>query len=248
MPLHDWTQVPSDLYHDFHQSWTVRIAESLNSGLLPSKTSALVEQRIRKDGTHARGFGVGKRWRESASPTGLLIDEPPTTQIVCQGSPDRHYAERANRITIKHQLRRTMAVIEITSPGNKNTRAALKDFIDKSIQFLRANIHLLIVDPFPPTPRDPHGIHKAIWDQIEDEPFVFPTGKDRIFVSYLAGVEHAAYIEPMGVGDALPDMPLFLAESLHVPVPLEQTYQATWAATPEELKRAVETGVLPDNV
>jgi len=46
--------------------------------------------------------------------------------------------------------------------------------------------------------------------------------------------------------DTLPDMPLFLANSWHVPVPLEPTYQATWDACPEELRVAVETGVLPE--
>jgi hypothetical protein len=35
-------------------------------------------------------------------------------------------------------------------------------------------MHLLTVDIFPPTPRDPFGIHKAIWDEIVEEPFVFP--------------------------------------------------------------------------
>ena len=105
---------------------------------------------------------------------------------------------------------------------------------------------MLVIDPFPPTPRDPRGIHKVIWDELEDEPFEFPPGKDRILVSYESGDDGAAYIEPIAVGDTLPDMPLFLAESYHVPVPLEATYQATWAATPEELRRAVETGVLPN--
>jgi hypothetical protein len=35
------------------------------------------------------------------------------------------------------------------------------------------------------------------------------------------GGERAAYIEPVGVGDKLPEMPLFLSNTLHVLVPLE---------------------------
>jgi hypothetical protein len=65
-------------------------------------------------------------------------------------------------------------------------------------------------------------------------------------VSYKTGGERAAYIEPVTVGDALPDMPLFLTNDLHVMVPLGPTYQATWDASPEELRIAVETGVLPE--
>jgi hypothetical protein len=117
--------------------------------------------------------------------------------------------------------------------------------VEKSIEFLRAGIHLLIIDVFPPSPRDPHGIHKAVWDEIVEEEFEFPTGKDRILVSYEAGRERVAYIEPIGVGDRLPDMPVILTQDLHAMVPLEPTYQTTWDAQPEELRLAVETGVLP---
>ena len=46
------------------------------------------------------------------------------------------------------------------------------------------------------------------------------------------------------MGDVPRDMSLFLSNGLHVPVPLESTYQATWDVTPEEFRLAVETGVL----
>jgi hypothetical protein len=41
-------------------------------------------------------------------------------------------------------------------------------------------------------------------------------------------------------------MPLFLARDLHVLVPLEPTYQATWNASPVEMRTAVETGIMPE--
>ena len=100
-----------------------------------------------------------------------------------------------------------------------------------------------MIDLFPPTPqRNPFGLHKIVWDEIEEKEFDLPTGKDRILASYETGDVQACYVEAIGVGDALPDMPLFLANSWHVPVPLELTYQATWNACPEELRLAVETG------
>ena len=45
MPIHDWSRVPSGLFHDFHQSWSIRIKDALNSGRLPKGVAALVEQR-----------------------------------------------------------------------------------------------------------------------------------------------------------------------------------------------------------
>jgi len=62
-------------------------------------------------------------------------------------------------------------VIEVVSPGNKDTRAAIQDFVEKTIDFLRAGVHVLIVDLYPPTLRDPQGIHRLIWDQIGERPF-----------------------------------------------------------------------------
>jgi hypothetical protein len=168
------------------------------------------------------------------------------TRIVRKSSKE-FYSDLANRIVLKHQLGRTVAVIEIVSPGNKDSKRAFQQFIDKSLAFIRAGVHLLVIDLFPPTKRDPFGIHRAIWDEFEDEDvlFEFPPGKDRILASYDAGREKAAYVEPIAVGDVLPDTPLFLFAGRHIKVPLEATYQTTWAVLPRELQVIVETGLMP---
>ncbi len=44
MPVHDWTRVSANLFHDFHQTWTIAIRNALNGGILPKGCSALVEQ------------------------------------------------------------------------------------------------------------------------------------------------------------------------------------------------------------
>ena len=243
MPLHDWTRVPSGLFHDFHQSWSIRIKDALNSGRLPKGIAALVEQRAGPLESDVLAIeSRGKRPFQAEG--GLAVADRPKTQYVRRTTKEL-YAGKANRIVVKHHLGRILAVIEIVSPGNKDSRAALRDFVEKTAEYLRSGIHVLVVDLFPPSPRDPFGIHKAIWDDFKEEPFVLPEGKDRILASYETGDEWAAYIEPVGIGESLPEMPLFLASSLHVRVPLEPTYQATWDASPEELRIAVETGVLP---
>ncbi len=175
---------------------------------------------------------------------GVTTAPPPIARIVRRTTKEL-YSRRANRIVVKHHLGRIIAVIEIVSPGNKDGKSALRDFVQKSFDFLRAGVHLLIVDLFPPTPRDPFGIHKAIWDEIIEEPFDFPEGKDRIVVSYKTGADLEASIEPVAVGDDLPDMALFLTCDFHVLVPLEATYRATWEASAEGFRTAVETGVMP---
>jgi len=52
--------------------------------------------------------------------------------------------------------------------------------------------------------------------------------------------------KPSASATPLPEMPLILNPDLHVMVPLESTYQATWDASPEAYRQAVETGVMPN--
>jgi hypothetical protein len=100
--------------------------------------------------------------------------------------------------------------------------------------------NLLIVDLFPPNRGDPQGIHKVIWDRLRDEPFALPPDKPLTLAAYAAGPEIVAYIEPVAVGDILPDRPIFLTPGTYVNCPLEVTYEATWSVFPAVLKAPLE--------
>ncbi len=238
--------MPAGLFHDFHQSWCVRLKDALNAGRLPRELPRSWNSdpaRVSLTSLQSKPGPDGAEW--SWVPAAWPPMPPPAVQIVHR-SESELYAARANLIVIRHHLGRILAVIEIVSPGNKDTREALHNFVEKTVQFLQAGIHVLVVDLFPPTPRNPQGIHQAIWDEIGDEPFSFPPGKDRLLVSYETGEDRIANIEPLALGDALREMSLCLTSGLHVPVPLESTYQATWDARPEVFRLAVETGTLPE--
>ena len=135
-----------------------------------------------------------------------------------------------------------VAVVEIVSPGNKASTSELRTFVEKTADLIMQDVHLLVIDLFPPSKRDPQGIHKAIWDQIKEEDFELPADKRLTLASYDAGPPPTAYVEPIAVGDTLPDMPLFLKPEFYVPAPLEATYQETWDEFfPAPLKRLLET-------
>jgi hypothetical protein len=247
MPLHDWTRVPSGIFHDFHQSWSIRLKDALNAGRLPKGLSALVEQRYGSREADVLTVEGPSRSTSKGTGNGAPIQtlQRPVTRYV-RKSDKEIYAGRANRIVVKHHLGRVVAVIEIVSPGNKDSRAAVRDFVEKSVEYLKQGIHLLLIDLFPPTPRDPLSLHKLIWDEFKEEEFVLPPGKDRLLASYEIGhAERTAFVEPVGVGDALPEMPLFYAPEMHLMTPLESTYMSAWNASPEEMRIVVETGVLP---
>ena len=80
---------------------------------------------------------------------------PPGARFVTR-SGAANYARKADRISIRHPDGDVVAVIEIVSPGNKDSRHAVRAFARKAVEFLQAGIHLLIVDLFHPiaaTPR-----------------------------------------------------------------------------------------------
>ena len=157
--------------------------------------------------------------------------------------PEDHFAviepaRGADRIVVRHQRGqgRIVAVVEIVSPGDKASEAALRGFIETITQSIVRHVHVLVVDLFPPGRHDPQGIHKAIWDELEEEDFELPGDRPLIVAAYDSGPIPVTYVEPLAVGDILPEMPLFLEPGSYVPAPLESTYQAAWDVFPAALK------------
>ena len=91
-------------------------------------------------------------------------------------------------------------MIELVSPGNKNSKHAIRSFVDKTLDFLHQGVNILIIDLFPPSRRDPQGIHKVIWDELQDEAFELPADKPLTMVAYSAAIPIKAYVEPVAVG------------------------------------------------
>ena len=232
MPIHDWTKVKAGTYHNFHYLWLATIANRMNAGKLPKGLFAMAEQRI--GGPEADVLTLSTRDRASSN-SGTATMTPPRSSVVEQAE-SVHYARKTNRIAIHHDLGTVIAVIELVSPGNKDTKHALRSFARKSAALIRNGVHLSVIDPFPPGRYDPHGIHRAIWEQVTESNFHQPTDKRLTAVGYEAGEVPTAYVEPFATGGPLPDLPLFLDEAFHVLVPLEETYQATWDGLPVELR------------
>jgi hypothetical protein len=147
------------------------------------------------------------------------------------------------RVAVYHARgRQLVAVIEIVSPSNKADRRQFTDLVDKAVLLVEQGIHLLLIDPFPPTPRDPNGLHGVIWKALTRKAFALPADKRLTLVSYATGPDYLSFVEVVTVGDALPDMPLFLTPDHYVNVPLERTYLAAWEGFPEPLRPLLEDG------
>jgi hypothetical protein len=244
MPIHDWTRVDAGIFHDFHVTWIGALRTALNSGLLPPDYYALAEQVAGGIGPDVLALRTPPG--SDVPPTGelpgtvVLSETPPKVRFtVCSdGGP---YTRRRRTLVIRHTSgHRIVALVEILSPGNKASRQGLRSFLRKAVAALEQHIHLLQIDLFPPGPRDPQGIHGVLWDELTGDPFELPPDKSLTLAAYSAGLAPTAYVEPVAVGDVLPDMPLFLEPELYVNVPLEPTYLATYAGVPRYYREILE--------
>jgi len=242
MPMHDWTRVEAGIFHAFHHEWISDLGRSLNRNL-PEDYYALPEQQ-------AAGFGPDVlTWQSGISADdepntagGTLTTTPtkPQTRFTAETSTE-FYLRKKDSLVVRHVSGdRIVAMLEIISPGNKSSEHAFEAFVRKACEFLEHRIHLLILDPFPPGPRDPNDLHSAIWQRYESVPFELPDDKPLTFAAYESDLTTRAYIEPVAVGDSLPEMPLFLAPHLHVAVPLEATYASAFQNMPARWRKVLE--------
>jgi hypothetical protein len=222
MPMHDWTRVTAGTYHNFHFRWIAAIMDRLNEttwSVLPVEIRSLLERRSEPT------YAAPRVWHRAETEVDI-------------------YAAKAKAVTVRHASNhRVIAIVEIVSPGNKSSRQSVGQFAEKAEEFLRAGIHLLIVDLFPPSVRDPQGIHKAIWDQFLDNDFTLPRDTPLTLAAYIGGPVPESFVNVTALGLTLPEMPLFLTPDEYVPLSLEATYQMAWDAVPAFWQNVLESPV-----
>jgi Protein of unknown function (DUF4058) len=244
MPIHDWTEVEAGIFHAFHHGWITSISNALNSGLLPKDLYALPEQI-------AAGYGPDVLTLQNQRPSEVegdggeataatALQTRPKTTIVA-ATEIEYYSRKKSSIAVRHVSGdEIVAMIEIVSPGNKSGQRAMRSFVEKACELIENRIHLLIVDLYPPGPRDPDGVHGLIWQEISDEPFHLPESKPLTLVSYECELVTRAQGESVAVGDVLPNMPLFLEPNGCIMVPLESTYMTAFNLLPRRWRDVLQ--------
>src|SRR5438270_348727 len=100
MPIHDWTRVRANRFHDFHQTWIVAIRNALNAGRLPPGYFAMVEQIA--GGPEADVITLELTPPAGPPAGGIAVDlQPPKVRFVKRSQPAL-YVRKANRVTIRH--------------------------------------------------------------------------------------------------------------------------------------------------
>ena len=247
MSAGDLSSLSPDTFHAFHTAWITHISETLNGGCLPPGYYALPEQhagrRIADVLTlHSPIDGPAELSSDSPIDEGgfavAVADAPPKTQL-------RLTARAASRVlrrtlAIRHVSgHRVIALLEVISPANKDRLAHVAELVDKVEAALLQDVHVLVVDLFPPGRHDPRGMHGAIWERFDDELYVTPQDQPLTLASFTAGIQPVAYVEHLAVGAELIDMPLFLNPDRYINVPLEPTYQAAFRGLPAFLQQSL---------
>ena len=237
MAVHNWKRVRSGTFHDFHTAWIGELRRALNTGLLPPDYYVMAEQVAGDVGPdvlalHSPNDSEGELLDngDAANGGGLML-----------AAEALLYIAKQKVLVIRHSSGdRIVAMIEIISPGNKQSRDEVDRFVHKALSALHGGIHLLIIDLFPPGRSDPQGLHGALWSRLGEDEFLQPPEKPLTLAAYEARLLPIAYVEPIAVGLELPDMPLFLSTDGYINVPLEATYRAAYEGVPERWRRVIE--------
>lgn len=156
-------------------------------------------------------------------------------------SPQVETLLRSRTVAIHHfSEHRLVSLIEIVAPENKERRIQVEHFVSGARMGISGGVHLLVADLLPPGKHDPAGIHGAIWERFDDEPYAVPQDQSLTLASYTAGAQPTAYVEHLSPGQDLVEMPLFLNADRYINVPMNTTYQIAFHGLPAFLRHDLE--------
>jgi hypothetical protein len=242
MAVHDWTRVDAGTFHDFHSAWITHLKEALNAGVLPAGYYAMSEQWAGRSVADVLTLEAPERPAPVREPggSGVAVAETPP-RAGRRLSPSSAARGLRRTLAVRHRSgHRVVAFVEIVSPGNKDRATHVVEFVDKAENALARGVHLLLVDLVPPGTHDPQGMHGALWERLDDEPYLLPPAKPLTLASYVAGPRPEVWIEHLAVGSSLVTMPLFLDPDHYVDVPLEETYEAALRGMPAVWRDVLE--------
>ena len=225
MPLldHFRTPVAADCPWDTSLGlWVVKIADRLNNIVLPRRYLA-----------KSQAYGGFPCTPDCVTPA-PTDPAPQTTAWTPRATLSAEIAfadEDLFEVKIVEQAdRRLVAAVELISPGNKDRPEARAQFVSKCAALLRQGVSVVLVDVV--TVRG-FNLYAELLDWVGardpgmggEQPATYaaacrwrPRG-DRRWLE--------AWGRPLAVGEALPVLPLWLAEELAVPLDLEASYAQT---------------------
>jgi hypothetical protein len=231
MPLRDHFRPPLDdrrHWEGFHAGWPMMIVANLRHKLPPGY---FAEPRVRL-GTSAE-IDVGSLEDESevsavsegngGVATAVWAPPRPTFAVTTDWPAQDLYEVQ---VFDERSYRRLVAAVEIVSPGNKDRPEARRAFIAKCASLLREHVSVVIVDVVTTRTQNLYTELLSMLGHADpsmgSEPLystacrVMKPGDDWLL---------EAWSHTLSLGEALPTLPLWLADDLAVPLELEASYE-----------------------
>jgi hypothetical protein len=233
MPLLDHFHSPLFPFHSwecFHGGWGFQLAGLLN--IRPMGYGFLAESNVHIGITVAADVAAFERDADTLTgggSNGAVATEvwaPPQPPVVLP--IDFSGLETFEiRIYDLDRTRTLVAAVELVSPGNKDRPENRRAFLDKCAAYLREGVSVVIVDIV--TSRR-HNFHAALMELFNGGEAGQAITADLYAVAYrvrLVGqrTQLEAWPSELALGAPLPTLPLWLTESLCVPLELEAGYQ-----------------------
>jgi len=211
-------------FHSFHNAWATYIAADLNE-FLPK--SFIAEPNVQLGSFGEIDVRADEFLTEGEKTLLMQYHVPATTARVHASFPD----ETEIFIVNLEQARRTVGVIEIVSPSNKDRPVNQEMFVSKCFSLISQGISLIIVDIVTVRPSNFHnellrrlGTTAGKIQEVEQTPLYCSAYR------YTFDVEHPSveiWAYALKVRDVLPELPLFISTEIAVPVRFEETYMET---------------------
>jgi hypothetical protein len=220
---------PHRSWESFHMSWADHLSGRFN--MRPNRYGFLAEANVHIGIMVAADVAAFEEGAPSGDrPNGAVATEvwaPPQPPLVM--TVDFSTLETFEiRIYDEERARTLVSAVELVSPGNKDRPESRRAFLDKCAAYLREGVSVVIVDVV--TSRR-HNFHAALVELFNGEESARRAViSDLYAVSYrvrLAGqrTQLEGWPAALALGQPLPTLPLWLTESLSVPLELEAAYQ-----------------------
>lgn len=232
MPLHDHFHPPLSerrKWSSFYSGWIEMIADDLNDNLLPERYYAetnvhlgrLVEVNKGTFENHPspRGQPIG-----NGGVATWTVTAPTATTPIEFDLPDLFEILIARNDGGPHLV----AAIELVSPSTKDQSAQREMFAIKCASYFQQGVSVCVVDIVTQRTANLHHEILELLDLTVDTPA--QQNNEIYAVSYRPVFEEQSkrlelWVEELHLGTELPIIPLWLHESLYLPLRLEETYQ-----------------------
>ncbi|MBV9126259.1 MAG: DUF4058 family protein [Planctomycetes bacterium] len=233
MPLRDHFHLPLRAlctWESFHSAWTNEIMRQLNQ-TLPTGYVARPNVKLGVDVTADVGTleQVGQQPAAEGGGVATAVWAPPQPTLAVE--VDFHHLDLFEVQVQREGGLEMVAAIELVSPRNKDRSTARRQFAVKCAAYLQAGVSVMVVDLV--TGRR-ENLYAALLEQLDLAPGDNGLGELYAVACRTVPPDQPGRLEtwvgPLVMAAPLPTLPLWLEADLAVPLPLEQSYEATFIA------------------